>query len=1144
MAASSATTMSEIEEFLNGALVSWLESCLSRPEILTGYSSMLDGTIINNVWLQIDPEPQHQVLPIICGNNVEGQLLCIARAKNFESIIRNLKSLYEEELGQTILILPDSYVLGFTPESKNGLEQMKLLLILLLGAAVQCPNKELFIARIKEFNVEIQHAIVDYIKLVTDNHSLVLTQESLEILSASEMYKHIMRLTKERDSIQNKWIGFLTMASESEGSSTNSTQSNQSTPLSSSSGIASSNSTSSESNHLAVELADSKSKLRKLRQELEEKSESYLELKEEMEHKNQQYDKLRTESQDWYSEAKRASAYRDEVDVLRERAERADYLEVEVQKFREKLSDSEFYKTRVEELREDNKTLLETKDMLEDQLSNSRKRSEQVMQLESEIIKYKQKLNDMALERDLDRSKLQDLLEENTQLQLVAKNLNSTIEFDKSLSDEEECNSGDNSLSEQLTNNAQTRALKLELENRRLLAALDQMKESTFHESMNKILELEKEKKKLALKNEQLQENCSRMSQQNKELEDVFKNALEENKKLQDTMDLRQKAHERQSQEREGDRTKIMHLEQTIETIGKEKQRVQTLNESIQRRADDLDRQVESKLKEIDSLSLKLTDFDEAKHKLYEMENKVAASERETTSLLKEVAKLKECLEEKSVILDEQVTKNESQLNEITTLSKDLVCFVETQSRVAELEKQNQELLSQRDIDAETIATLQKDLVSGTLATNKVKHNLEKLGIDNQEIENSDLNVEIVVEKLVKNPETFKTVREIMLSCSREQRQNNKSDMCVLCHRKEIYTVEKNIELSGDEDYNMPSKSKDTINQLTLTNQALEQENKQLETENARLNVDVATLGSQVTSLNAQHTALQVANTTISAEKDILLKQIEIIKQEHKTLTHDQITLQCLHDQLSAEYDSLNKDKESLKSLVRDLRGENRELRERASALEKELESLRSEIRSLKQSQEEHMNLKGEHSKLTEDFRNLFSTSDRFKTEYKNLQEQYKLIRTENARLKLQNTEISGDINTKDDHIKSLEIENSKLSQSNDMLRQMNANLDTDRKTLMDNVSQMLTQYHELLTHSLEDKQHWHEEEKNFTDKVNNLNRQKEKLEEKIMEHYRRADNCAPKKKAFASNLVRRVKKASSELINKVPTSKVRVFFI
>lgn len=35
--------------------------------------------------------------------------------------------------------------------------------------------------------------------------------------------------------------------------------------------------------------------------------------------------------------------------------------------------------------------------MLEEQLQRSRKRSEQVMTLESEIIRYKQKLNDMSL---------------------------------------------------------------------------------------------------------------------------------------------------------------------------------------------------------------------------------------------------------------------------------------------------------------------------------------------------------------------------------------------------------------------------------------------------------------------------------------------------------------------------------------------------------------------------------------------------------------------------------------------------------------------------------------------------------------------------------------------------------------------------
>lgn len=96
--------------------------------------------------------------------------------------------------------------------------------------------------------------------------------------------------------------------------------------------------------------------------------------------------------------------------------------------------------------------------MLEEQLQRWRKRSEHVMSLESEIIKYKQKLNDMAIERDSDRSRLEELIEENTHLQLVSKNLNSTLDMDKSFSDNDnDCNSGDNSLSEQLSNNAQVR---------------------------------------------------------------------------------------------------------------------------------------------------------------------------------------------------------------------------------------------------------------------------------------------------------------------------------------------------------------------------------------------------------------------------------------------------------------------------------------------------------------------------------------------------------------------------------------------------------------------------------------------------------------------------------------------------------------
>lgn len=96
--------------------------------------------------------------------------------------------------------------------------------------------------------------------------------------------------------------------------------------------------------------------------------------------------------------------------------------------------------------------------MLEEQLLRSRKRSDQVMILEAEIIKFKQMLNDMSLERDVDKSKLQDLLEENVQLQLTTKNLMSGPDTAINLNPsdaEEDVPSNDNSLSEQLSSNAQ-----------------------------------------------------------------------------------------------------------------------------------------------------------------------------------------------------------------------------------------------------------------------------------------------------------------------------------------------------------------------------------------------------------------------------------------------------------------------------------------------------------------------------------------------------------------------------------------------------------------------------------------------------------------------------------------------------------------
>lgn len=70
--------------------------------------------------------------------------------------------------------------------------------------------------------------------------------------------------------------------------------------------------------------------------------------------------RLRQEVADVVQDARSAKAYRDELDVMREKAERAEKLELELERFKTKLRDVDFFKTRVEELRDDNRYYLST----------------------------------------------------------------------------------------------------------------------------------------------------------------------------------------------------------------------------------------------------------------------------------------------------------------------------------------------------------------------------------------------------------------------------------------------------------------------------------------------------------------------------------------------------------------------------------------------------------------------------------------------------------------------------------------------------------------------------------------------------------------------------------------------------------------
>lgn len=66
---------------------------------------------------------------------------------------------------------------------------------------------------------------------------------------------------------------------------------------------------------------------------------------------------------------------------------------------------------------------METREMLEDQVSSCRKRAEKVPELESQMMNYEKLLNDMLLERAADKDKYQEIIEENAQLQRSIKTI-------------------------------------------------------------------------------------------------------------------------------------------------------------------------------------------------------------------------------------------------------------------------------------------------------------------------------------------------------------------------------------------------------------------------------------------------------------------------------------------------------------------------------------------------------------------------------------------------------------------------------------------------------------------------------------------------------------------------------------------------
>ncbi|XP_074392786.1 girdin isoform X9 [Zonotrichia albicollis] len=904
-----------LEQFMSSPLVTWVKTfgplAGGNGTNLEEYVALVDGVYLNEVMLQINPKSANQRINKKVNNDAS------LRIQNLSILVKQIKTYYQETLQQLIMMsLPNVLIIGKNPFSEPGTEEVKKLLLLLLGCAVQCQKKEEFIERIQSLDFDTRAAVAAHIQEVTHNQEnvfdlqwmdvIVLTQEYVEPL-LKNMALHLKRLIDERDehsetiielSEERDCLRFLPHASAAQspcGSpGMKRTESRQ---------------------HLSVELADAKAKIRRLRQELEEKTEQLLDCKQELEQMEAELKRLQQENMSLLSDARSARVYRDELDALREKAIRVDKLESEVGRYKERLHDIEFYKARVEELKEDNQVLLETKTMLEDQLEGTRARSDKLHELEKENLQLKAKLHDMEMERDMDRKKIEELMEENMTLEMAQKqsmdeSLHLGWELEQINRTTELSEVPQKSLGHEVNELTSSRLLKLEMENQSLLKTVEELQSAvgSVEGSSSRILKMEKENQRLSKKLEELENEISQEKQSLQNSQNQSKDLLKEKAQLEKTLEALRENSERQIKLLEQENE---HLNQTVASL---RQRSQISAEARMKEIEKENKILHESIKETSSklnkmefekkqVRKELEHYKEKGERAEELENELHRLEKENELLQKKITNLKitcekiEALEQENSDLETENRKLKKTLDSLKNLTFQL----------ESLEKENSQL------DEENLE-LRRTIESLKCTSIKVA----QLQLENKELESEK-------EQLKKSLElmkaSFKKTERLEVSYQGLDTENQRLQKALENSNKKIQQLESELQDLETENQTLQKNleelkiSSKRLEQLEKENKLLEQETsqlekdkKQLEKENKRLRQQAEIKDSTLEENNVKISNLERENKSLFKEivvyKESCLRLKELEKENKelvKRATIDKKTLVTLREDLVNE---------------------------------------------------------------------------------------------------------------------------------------------------------------------------------------------------------------------------------------------------
>ncbi|XP_030297404.1 girdin isoform X3 [Sparus aurata] len=982
-----------LEQFMLTPLVCWVKT-VGQPTVTDGtklseYIELVDGIYLNEIMLEINPKATVQRTNKKVNND------STLRIQNLSILIRQIKSYYQETLQQLVMMpLPNVLVLGRNPLSEQGLEEMKKLLLLLLGCAVQCEMKEEYIERIQTLDFDTKAAIASHIQEVTHNQENVvdlqwlesgeMPPEDLDGLSRNLAFhlKHlvderdtqletIVELTQERDCVQLSPLAPCPTQSPGDSPSMRRTESRQ---------------------HLSVELADAKAKIRRLRQELEEKSEQLLDTRQELENMEVELKKLQQESYQLLSDARSARAYRDELDALREKAIRVDKLESELSRYKERLHDIEFYKARVEELKEDNQVLLETKAMLEEQLDATRTRSDKLHLLEKENLQLKSKIHDLEMERDMDRKRMEELLEENLVLEMAQKqsmdeSLHLGWELEQLSKTPELAEAPQKSLGEEVNELTSSRLLKLEKDNQTLLKTVEELRGAASEDKVAKLSKVNQENQKLTQKLEQLESELTADRESLRSAESLSTDLMKEKALLEKTLETLRENSERQLK---GLEQENKHLGQTVSSL---RQRCQV--------------GAEARVKDVEKENRVLHES------ICETTAKLNKMEFERKQLRKELEVMKE-KGERAEELEIQIQKLERD-NE--SLQKKIASLGITCEKVSSLEKENTELEAEGRRLKKKLDTLKN-----------MAFQLEALEKENTQLEEENLQLRRSAESLRSAGAKAAQLEAENRELESERSQLKRSLELLKASSKKTERLEVSYQGLDTENQRLQKALENSSKKI----QQLEAELQEVETENQTLQRNLEEL--KISSKRLEQ--LEQENKTLEQESSQLEKDKKLLEKENKRLRQQAEIRDSKLDDNNQRISSLEKENRTMGkemiffrdscTRVKDLERENKELVKQGSIDKKTLNALREELVSEKLRTQQMNN---DLEKLTHELEKIGLNKERLLHD-EGSDDRFRLLET-----KLEST-LKSSLEIKEEKIAALEARLQESSNLNQQLRQ------------------------------------------------------------------------------------------------------------